>query len=557
MFNPAVYEFAAASGHGTLTEVSTVRLLLDPEESVPLGMLAVEAGRYDVPLLGSPLNERVLERFWIDRTEVTNAQFKEFVDAGGYRRPEFWNEEFVEDTRTLPFEEAMTRFRDPTGEPGPATWVQGEYEAGKGNHPVAGVSWFEAAAYAEFHGKRLPTLYHWARAALPAFETGEPLAPSIVALSNLGGTGPAPVGTYNGIGTSGVLDIAGNVREWTWTTGTGGRYVLGGAWSDPIYTFSNLTVASPWTRVDTNGFRCAIFPAGESAESLMAPLFRPVTDFYATPPVSDEVFAATRAPAAYRRRPLNLVRELSQELPGGMREERVTVDAAYGRERLILRLRLPTSVDPPYQAVVWFGGGEALTLRDTDQSPLRDLPDLFVRSGRAVVMPVWAGTYERNDGRTLDEKSSLGLGIKWIRDLGRTLDYLEEREDIDAERVAYSGISLGSTLAPFLLAGETRVRAAVLWAGGFGTPQPGAAPATVSWVRRTTIPTLMLNGRHDFVFPFESRQKPMFDLLGAPDENKRHVVYDAGHWPLPRNEVIRESVNWLDRYLGPVQKSEG
>ena len=238
-----------------------------------------------------------------------------------------------------------------------------------------------------------------------------------------------------------------------------------------------------------------------------------------------------------------------------MREERVTVDAAYGRERLILRLRLPTSVDPPYQAVVWFGGADALTLRDTDQSPFLDLPDLFVRSGRAVVMPVWAGTYERNDGRTLDERSS--RGIKWIRDLGRTLDYLEEREDIDAERVAYAGFSLGSSLAPMLLAGETRVRTAVLWAGGFGTQQPGAAPVTVNWVRRTTIPTLMLNGRHDFVFPLESHQKPMFDLLGAPDENKRHVVYDAGHWPLPRNEVILESVNWLDRYLGPVQKSEG
>ena len=310
----------------------------------------VEARPYDVPLLGSPLNAPVvLERFWIDRTEVTNAQFKEFVDTGGYRRPEFWNEEFVEDTRTLSFEEAVTRFRDSTGVPGPATWVQGEYEAGKGNHPVAGVSWFEAAAYAEFRGKRLPTLYHWTRAALPPFEGAEPLAPSMVALSNLGGTGPAPVGTYTGIGTSGALDIAGNVREWTWTTGGGGsRYVLGGAWSDPIYTLSNLSRASPWTRVATNGFRCASFPGGEVSESLMAPLIRAVPDFYATPPVSDEVFAATRARAAYRRRPLNPVRELSQELPGGIRAERISVDAAYGRERLILRLRLPTSVAPPY-----------------------------------------------------------------------------------------------------------------------------------------------------------------------------------------------------------------
>ena len=59
----------------------------------------------------------------------------------------------------------MALFKDSTGRPGPATWVAGEYPAGQDDYPVTGVSWFEAAAYAEFAGKQLPTIYHWLVAA--------------------------------------------------------------------------------------------------------------------------------------------------------------------------------------------------------------------------------------------------------------------------------------------------------------------------------------------------------------------------------------------------------
>ena len=63
-----------------------------------------------------------LDDFWIDKFEVTNRQFKEFVDQGGYRRRDYWREPFIEGGRSLPWEEAIARFRDATGQPGPATW---------------------------------------------------------------------------------------------------------------------------------------------------------------------------------------------------------------------------------------------------------------------------------------------------------------------------------------------------------------------------------------------------------------------------------------------------
>ena len=62
----------------------------------------------------------------------------------------------------------------------------------------------------------------------------------------------------------------------------------------------------------------------------------------------------------------------------------------------------------------------------------------------------------------------------------------------------------------------------------------------------------MLNGRFDFYFPVNSSQEPMFRLLGTPKEDKRRVLYDTGH-DIPQSEVIKETLNWLDRYLGPVK----
>ena len=62
----------------------------------------------------------------------------------------------------------------------------------------------------------------------------------------------------------------------------------------------------------------------------------------------------------------------------------------------------------------------------------------------------------------------------------------------------------------------------------------------------------MLNGRYDFLWPPRISQEPMFRLLGTPTEHKRRVVYDTGH-DVPRTEMIKESLNWLDKYLGPVE----
>ncbi len=68
---------------------------------------------------------------------------------------------------------------------------------------------------------------------------------------------------------------------------------------------------------------------------------------------------------------------------------------------------------------------------------------------------------------------------------------------------------------------------------------------------RVTTPTLMLNGRDDFRFPLEVSQRPMFQLLGPAPAHKRHVLFEGGHSP-PRLPLVQPTLEWLDRYLGPV-----
>jgi pimeloyl-ACP methyl ester carboxylesterase len=74
----------------------------------------------------------------------------------------------------------------------------------------------------------------------------------------------------------------------------------------------------------------------------------------------------------------------------------------------------------------------------------------------------------------------------------------------------------------------------------------------VHFAPRARTPTLMINGRDDFMFPYELSQQPLFELLGLPPDKKRHALLDGGHLPPNRLAIIREVLDWLDRHLGPV-----
>jgi len=152
---------------GFVDRFEYVPLPLSVENAIPDDMIVVPRTNFAISLPGwtSDLrgnNKLDLPSFAIDREETTNRQFKDFVDAGGYNNPTYWEElEFREKRRTLSWEEARKRFIDSTGRPGPAGWQLSTFPSDEEDLPVGGISWYEAAAYAKFRGKELPTVHHW------------------------------------------------------------------------------------------------------------------------------------------------------------------------------------------------------------------------------------------------------------------------------------------------------------------------------------------------------------------------------------------------------------
>jgi eukaryotic-like serine/threonine-protein kinase len=186
--------------------------------------------------------------------------------------------------------------------------------------------------------------------------------------------------------------------------------------------------------------------------------------------------------------------------------------------------------------------------------------DFLAKSGRAVLLPILKGTYERGGDLKSDYPEETAAYkdyvIAWARDLGRSIDYLETREDIDAGRIAYYGLSWGGALGATMPAVEKRIKANVLYVAGLCFQRALPEADAINYIGRVTQPTLILNGELDFFFPSETSQRPMFELLGTPAEHKKRLVFPGGH-SVPRTEMIRESLAWLDRYLGPVRSGGG
>jgi eukaryotic-like serine/threonine-protein kinase len=529
--------FESIEGSGSRGALPPYRL--DPVGAVPAGMVRVLGGRDDVRF--GPVG--AIADFWIDRFEVTNREFKAFVDQGGYHRREYWREPLVNVDRRVPWEEAVAGFRDATGQPGPATWRSGTYAAGQAEYPVGGVSWYEAAAYAVFAGKSLPTIYHWYRAAaLGRFA-------DILAISNFNGKGPSRVGSSGGVGPFGTVDMAGNVREWCWNATANGRFILGGAWNEPRYMFADEDAKNPFDREPTDGFRLAKY-IGPLATDVTAavPEMTDGRNARALKPVGNEIFAVYRRQYAYDRTPLNAVVESTEETSVWVRQI-IAFDAAYGGERMRANLFLPKTAVAPYQTVIFFPAADAFQLRSSVDMSLA-AADFIVRSGRAFLYPIYKGTYERQIPGERGPNDERELRVAWSRDLGRAIDYLETRADIDRNRLAFYGVSDGADAGVILTALEPRLKTTVLQGTGVGD---GAVPEIdlVNYAPRIHIPTLMLNGRYDFGAPVEMRQRPLFALLGSGPDQKRHALFETGH-ALPIEDVRREVLPWLDRYLGPV-----
>ena len=530
-----------------------MRLTLDSVSAPHPEMTWIPGGHARAFLVGTdgatPLE---LSDYRIDRFEVSNSQYKAFVDAGGYSDRRYWEHTFIgEDGGAIPFEAAMARLVDRTGRPGPATWEAGTFPSGQGEMPVGGVSWFEAAAFAKFAGKSLPTIYHWARAA-SAFNSKY-----VVPFSNLEASGPLPTGIPRGISVGGVSDMAGNVREWCINNAGGGqRFILGGGWSDAKYAFVDAYAQPPMDRSAINGIRLALYePADTSVALASRPILRAFTDYTRERPVSNAVYEGFALQFDYDPIPLDARVEARDSTPEDWVREKVSFTAAYGGERMSAWILLPRNAKPPYQTVVMFPGSGVIGAAPFTGEP-SPIMSFIPSGGRAVVYPIYKSTHERSDSLRSDipDPSIFWRDhvVMWVKDYRRTLDYLGTRADIDTTKFAYFGFSWGGNMGGIIPAVEKRIKASMLYVAGLTMERGRPEVDPINYLPRITSPVLMLNGKYDFFFPSETAQKPFFEFLGTPAPDKKWILYEGGH-DVPRTDLIRESLAWLDKYLGPVR----
>ncbi len=543
-------------GSGEITAAppteTKVDFALGASQKSPSGMVRAEGGigGWFLDFVGFYGGYK-LPPFYVDRYEVTNREYQKFVDGGGYEKQEYWTEKFTQGGHELSWADAMAQFRDATGRAGPSTWVAGHYPQGQVDFPVAGVSWFEASAYAAFSGKSLPVLAQWLQADPPA------LAPTAVQASNITSGALAPVGKYPGLGPYGTYDMTGNVREWVANAAGGdSRFILGGSWKSQSYLSTTPEALSPFDRSETNGFRCVRNIEALPVEALN-PVKPMVRDFAKFKPVSDEVFNAYKILYAYPQSPLNAQSDGVVEETADWREEKVTFDAAYGGQRISAYLFLPKHVRPPYQTLLFFPSARVRALGDSRK--LGDLKffDYVIQSGRAVMYPVYLDTYERKVNFYLPRGVlSSELNVDQYKDAARSLDYLATRSDIDSSKLAYLGVSMGSAKGViFSTLLQDRLKTSIFLDGGYFLFPPTPGNDQADFAPRLKIPVLMVNGRYDYSFSLDRAQNPLFAMLGTPTGDKRHVVLDTPHDVTEqRPQLVKAVLDWLDHYLGRVNE---
>jgi dienelactone hydrolase len=528
-----------------------VSVKLHRTEETPLGMVYIKGQLSRMRLVGfDHLPSIELGDFWIDKFEVTNKEFKEFVDQGGYQNQKYWKHKIIDQGKELSFDEAIKLFKDKTGMRGPASWEAGSYPDGKGDFPVGGVSWYEAAAYAEFLGKKLPSIYHWDHVA-SVYSSGV-----VVPMGNMDGSESLRVGEGGSMNNYGAFDMAGNVREWVYNeeSKTGDRFILGGGWDDAAYAFTDAYSLPPINRNLSNGIRCILPVDSVGLNELMASLENPSRDFNKERPVDEHIFNLLIRQYSYDKGELDPVVLSADSSSEWWIKQKIEINAAYGAERLPVYILLPKDTKPPYQTIVYFPGDGGFYVPSSDNM---SLPDFHIKSGRALVIPIYKSIYERQD----ELKSSMPNMtnqyrehvIMWSKDLMRTVDYLEQTGDFDMDKLAYLGYSWGGRLGPIMIHNEKRFKTGILWIAGLRSQRTLPEADPFNFLPRVTIPILMLNGEYDYYFPVESSQRPMFENLGTPEADKVWKIYDGSH-NVPRTEMMKESLTWLNRYLGPVYK---
>ncbi len=177
--------------------------------------------------------------------------------------------------------------------------------------------------------------------------------------------------------------------------------------------------------------------------------------------------------------------------------------------------------------------------------------EFLIRGGRAVMYPIYQGTFERRGDVQPGPAGVREMEIQWAKDLFRAVDYLETRNDIDIQHLGYYSLSMGAYYGPIPVSLEPRIKAAVFAAGGLRYGGRRRTNRRIS-CPHVKVPVLLVNGKDDFAVNDEERRR-FFELLGTPEPLKKRVALDGGHVPQDMRGLFREVLAWYDTHLGAVK----
>ena len=507
-----------------------------------------------------------LDEYFIDRYEVSNARYRQFIRDGGYENPEYWTYPLVRDGVALTPEEGRALLVDRSGLAAPRDWINQEFPEGRDDHPVTGVSWYEAAAFAEYVGGALPTIYQWEKAARAGLKTHFEgiVMPWGLMNMDVSGAGRANflgrdtdvVGSHPyGMSPYGAYNMAGNVEEWVMNERGAGRATAGGSWADTAYVFTSGAARPAHEAASTVGFRTVSKPqVGSPGHGFgrIEPRVLPRLDA-----VDDATYEGYLSHYRYDKKELAVELIETVETPDWTRQK-LTFAGYLDGDRILAYLWLPQRAAPPYQVINYFASSTVFYGR-TVAEEVEAILSPHIKAGRAVLAIVAKGAIERtwpgHSNRppasrrgTVETRNEQILKVTEYR-IG--LDYLETRSDVDMGRIAHAGFSLGAlTNALILIAIEPRIRSAVLMGGGVYALEFLPEVRPVNFVPRISIPTLILHGKYDEEVPYNPYARTLFEMLRGP---KRLELVDSGH--LPPLEIRSPIISaWLDETLGSVER---
>ncbi|MCA9171025.1 MAG: SUMF1/EgtB/PvdO family nonheme iron enzyme, partial [Planctomycetales bacterium] len=508
--------------------------------------------------------------FQMDQHEVTNADFKRFVDAGGYDIRNVEIGKIWHDLLGSSWPEVVCTYEtlDQTVL-GPSFWPGDTYPKDMADHPVVGVSWYEAMAYAQWTNKKLPTLYHWLRGANFDGKLGEF---DLYQRYNIGEKQPTTRAVYDGrlsVNEYGVQDMHGNVKEWCLNEERDGAYyAMGGSWLDKDGSgFDAVAIKASARRPDV-GFRCASYHSRPQWLMAMPMQWREIPN--EPRPIPPEYALDFQVDRSIDWNSSTVDATIFHGVPA----KSVQFDAAYGiDERITCYIIFPTGFPTPVNGYQVVFGTAPISMGD-DGLPRARYDGMFanyqpfLKSGRALVLAtLWGNSYDREasgflpgcpDPENLTVYSD-GV-IKMAKDVIRTMDFFHDeyptlaqpQERLDMSKLTFMSCACRESaciiMADRLVRQKNRFAAVFFCWGGIDNQEQPPEVDQLTYLPHIRIPAFILNRRASQLHPWYFSQEGMRRMLEIPPSN----LFSIPQYTHQSDAYFIETkVNsWLDREIG-------